>query len=52
MEIFLTGKDLQSHLDDFMEFYNNRRPHAALGGISPVTSKAKLIKMEAKALTL
>ena len=52
MEIFLTGKDLQSHLDDFLEFYNNRRPHSALGGISPATYKANLVKMEAEALTL
>jgi len=52
MEIFLTGKDLQAHLDDFMEFYNNRRPHSALGGLSPATYKANLTKMEAEALTL
>jgi len=52
MEIFLTGKDLQSHLDDFQEFYNNRRPHSAIGGISPATYKANLVKMEAEALTL
>ena len=52
MEIFLTGKDLQSHLDDFLEFYNKRRPHSALGGISPATYKANLVKMEAEALTL
>ena len=53
MEIFLTGKDLQSHLDDFSEFYNNRRPHSALGGLSPAIYKANLkTKMEAEALTL
>jgi putative transposase len=52
MEIFLTGKDLQAHLDDFMEFYNNRRPHSALGGLSPATYKANLNRMEAEALTL
>ncbi len=52
MEIFLTGKDLQSHLDDFQEFYNNRRPHSALGGLSPAIYKANLkTKMEAEALT-
>lgn len=52
MEIFLTGKDLQAHLDDFQEFYNKRRPHSALGGLSPATFKANLTKMEAEVLTL
>jgi putative transposase len=52
MEIFLTGKDLQAHLDDFQEFYNKRRPHSALGQLAPATYKANLIKMEAEALTL
>lgn len=53
MEIFLTGRDLQSHLDDFQEFYNYRRPHSALGHLAPATYKANLkTKMEAEALTL
>ena len=53
MEIFPTGKDLQIHLDDYRDHYNKRRPHSALGGLSPATYKEKIkIKMEEAALTL
>jgi putative transposase len=53
MEIFPTGKDLQSHLDDYMDHYNHRRPHSALGGLNPATYKEKIkIKMEKANLTL
>jgi putative transposase len=52
MEIFPTGADLNAHLDDFSDHYNNRRPHSALGGLNPATYKEKIkIKMEAEALT-
>jgi putative transposase len=52
MEIFPTGADLQSHLDDYQDHYNNRRPHSALGGLTPATHKEQIkIKMEAEALT-
>jgi putative transposase len=49
MEIFPTGKDLQQHLNEYRDHYNQRRPHTALGGLTPATYKANLIKMEAKA---
>lgn len=53
MEIFPTGKDLNAHLDDFQEHYNQRRPHSALGGLTPATYKQQIkIKMEAEKLTL
>jgi putative transposase len=53
MEIFPDGRDLQAHLDDYMDHYNNRRPHSALGGLTPTSHKEKIkIKMEAAALTL
>jgi putative transposase len=52
MEIFPTGKDLQRHLDDYMDHYNRRRPHSALGGLAPATYKERLkSRMEAEALT-
>lgn len=37
LEIFPTGKDLQAQLTEFAEDYNHRRPHSALGGLSPAT---------------
>jgi len=53
MEIFPTGKDLQSHLDDYLDHYNKRRPHSSLGNLTPATYKDKIkIKMEAETLTL
>lgn len=53
MEIFPTGKDLNAHLDDFREHYNRRRPHSALGGLTPATYKENIkIKMEEAKLTL
>lgn len=52
MEAFPTGADLQAHLDDYQDHYNNRRPHSALGGSTPAAHKEKIkIKMEAEALT-
>ena len=52
MEVFPTGKDLQAHLDDYMDHYNRRRPHSALGGLTPATYKERLkSRMEAEALT-
>jgi putative transposase len=52
MDIFPTGADLQAHMDDFQDHYNNRRPHSALGGLSPAQYKDMIkIKMEAEALT-
>jgi putative transposase len=53
MEIFPTGKDLQAHLDDYLDHYNKRRPHSSLGNLTPATYKDKIkIKMEAETLTL
>jgi putative transposase len=53
MEIFQTGADLQAHLTDFQEHYNNKRPHSALGGLTPALFREKSkIKMEAEELTL
>jgi len=53
MEIFPTGKDLNAHLDDFQEHYNHRRPHSALGGLTPANYKQQIkIKIEEKTVTL
>lgn len=52
MEIFLTGADLQAHLDEFQEHYNQRRPHSALQGLTPARFRERIkIKMEAETLT-
>jgi transposase InsO family protein len=52
MEIFPTGKDLNAHLADYMDHYNHRRPHSALGGLNPATRQENIkTKMEAKTLT-
>jgi putative transposase len=52
MEVFPTGADLQARLDEYHDHYNNRRPHSALGGLTPATSEEKIkIEMEAEALT-
>ncbi len=34
-ELFESNAELQSHLDDHFEFYNNRRPHRSLNGLAP-----------------
>lgn len=34
-ETFTCGAELQAALDDFLEHYNDRRPHLGLGGLTP-----------------
>ena len=52
MEIFPTGDDLNAHLMEFHDHYNNRRPHSALGGQTPATYKKMItITKEVDALT-
>ncbi len=46
-ELFGSGAELQERLNEFVEHYNNHRPHSALGGIPPMQfisglEKAKL----------
>ena len=53
MEIFPTGKDLQAHLAEFSDHYNQSRPHSALGRLTPAAFRRTLqSKMEAEKLTL
>lgn len=53
MELFPTGRDLAAHLTEYQDFYNQVRPHSALGGLSPVSYRNGLqIKMEEASLTL
>lgn len=52
-EIFPTGKDLQAHLTDYSDHYNQSRPHSALGRLTPAAFRRTLqSKMEAEELTL
>jgi putative transposase len=52
MEVFPTGKDLNAHLGEFQDHYNNRRPHSALGGQTPASFKEMTrITKEVDALT-
>lgn len=50
-ELFLTGADLNAHLLDFQEHYNNRRPHSALKGQTPASYR-KMTTMQKEAGTL
>ena len=34
-ELFANGSELQAHLDEYMEFHNNQRPHLSLRGLTP-----------------
>ncbi len=54
MEIFPTGKDLNAHLDDYLEHYNKHRPHSSLGNLTPSTykEKIKIYNPEEQTLTL
>lgn len=53
MEIFPTGKDLQAHLNDYADHYNQTRPHSALCGSTPSAYKRALQStMEAEKLTI
>jgi putative transposase len=40
-ELFMRGSELQSALDDFVEHYNNHRPHLSLGGLTPAVFKER-----------
>jgi transposase InsO family protein len=52
MQIFSTGADLQAQLTDFQEHYNAKRPHSALGGLTPAKYIQQIkIKTEAQTLT-
>lgn len=51
-ELFPTGADLNAHLLDFQQHYNNRRPHSALAGHTPASfKKMTTIQKEAGTLT-
>jgi putative transposase len=53
MEIFPTGNDLQAHLTDYSDHYNQSRPHAGLGNLTPAAFRRTLqSRMEAEELTL
>jgi putative transposase len=39
---FACGAELQAALDDFLEHYNDRRPHLGLGGLTPKAFKEAL----------
>lgn len=52
MEVFPTGADLNAHLAEFQDHYNNRRPHSALAGQTPASFKnMTTIHKEAGTLT-
>lgn len=38
-ELYTCGAELQAALDDFLEHYNDRRPHLGLGGMTPQAFK-------------
>jgi putative transposase len=40
-ELSSRGSDLQSALDEFQDHYNHRRPHLALGGLTPARFKER-----------
>lgn len=40
-EVFNSGAELQAHLDEHMEFYNDRRPHRSLRGLAPASFKSR-----------
>jgi putative transposase len=54
MTIFPTGEDLGAHLDEYLEHYNQVRPHSSLGNLTPSTykEKIKIYNPEAETLTL
>lgn len=39
LELFTTGKEVQFHLDEYAEHYNNHRPHLGLGASPPLSSR-------------
>jgi len=40
-ELFMRGSELQAALDDFVDHYNNHRPHLGLGGLTPAMFKSR-----------
>ena len=40
-ELFSSGAELQERLDEFRDYYNNHRPHSALGGLPPSEFKKR-----------
>ena len=48
-QVFSTGKQMQQHLWEFQDDYNNHRPHRGIHGLTPAQFKAGLTtsKMEA-----
>lgn len=41
-ELFSSGAELQAHLDDHLEYYNHRRPHRSLDGLTPASFKSRV----------
>jgi len=41
-ELFFNGSELQAHLDEYLEFHNQFRPHLSLGGLTPAKFKESL----------
>ncbi len=48
LELFTTGKEVQVHLDEFHDHYNNHRPHLGLGGLTPAQFKEGLTTKQQK----
>ena len=42
LHLFTTGHEVQFHLDEFQEHYNNHRPHMSLAGLTPAKFKESL----------
>ena len=53
-EIFSSGAELQTHLDNHLEYYNHRRPHRSLQGLAPASFRNRTSNkiQEAKELKL
>lgn len=53
-EMFFSGAEMQSRLDEHAEFYNHRRPHRSLRGLAPANfgKRESIIIQEAEILAL
>jgi len=48
-ELFHTGTEMQSSLDDYNKFYNHERPHRSLNGLPPVRFKSAHLEQSSNA---